>query len=74
MARRLPHPESHRPEREHEEELEIIATIDATIPGTALDKRLRREQAEAIVELIAAHLSRVHSAPHPLQKKNPKNP
>jgi len=30
--------------------------IQETIPGTALDQRLRREQTEAIPQLVAAHL------------------
>lgn len=71
MAQRLRHQRLHPPEHDYDGELEIIVTITETIPGAALDKRLRREQAEALLDLIAAHLSRVHSVPHPLAKKNP---
>ncbi len=72
MAKRLPHQQSHPPEHGPEEELGIIVAIDETIPCATLDRMLRRERTKAILELIAAHLSRVHSVPHPLAKKNPK--
>ncbi len=67
---RLPHQESHLPEHEHET-LEIVVSIDETVPGSTLDKRLRREQTKAILKLVAAHLSRVHSVPLPSDNEKP---
>jgi hypothetical protein len=71
VARPLAHQESPLAEPEHDEEREIIVTIGETIPGTALDNRLRSEQTEALVELVAAHLSRVHSVHPPSDKEKP---
>jgi hypothetical protein len=48
-----------------------IVTIDETIPGAALNERLRLEQTRAILELTAAHLSRVHIVPRPSTDHNP---
>jgi hypothetical protein len=64
VARQPAHQESHLREHDHDEELE-------TDPGTALDNRLRREQAEAFLELTAAHRSRVHGVPPPSDKEKP---
>jgi hypothetical protein len=47
-------------DRQAAEDIETIVSIEETIPGTALDQRLRREQTEAILQLLAAHSSRVH--------------
>jgi hypothetical protein len=66
-----PHQESPPREHQHEEEPEIIASIKETIPSTALDQRLRREQTEAILELISAYLSRVHSVPPTSEDEKP---
>jgi hypothetical protein len=60
-----PHQESQPREHQHEEGLEIIVSIKESIAGAVLDQRLRREQTEAILRLLAAHLSRVHSVPPP---------
>jgi hypothetical protein len=42
----------------------IVAPIAETL-------KLRAEQTKAVLNLIAAHLSRVHSVSHRPQKKNP---
>ena len=70
MATRLPHQESHLPEHEREA-LEIVVTIAETVPGSTVDERLRREQTKAILELLAAHVSRVQSGPRPLRNEKP---
>lgn len=69
MAKQPPQ-ESHLPEHDATK-LELVVTINETDNGTALDSQLRREQAEAFVELIAAHLSRVRSVPPPSDKERP---
>jgi hypothetical protein len=65
-GKRLAHRQSHLPKHEHDEELKIIGTIDATIPSSALDKRLRREQTEAILELIGAASEDVRNYSRPV--------
>jgi hypothetical protein len=53
------------------EALEIVVSIDETVPGSTLDKRLRREQTEALLQLLAAHRSQVQIAPTPGAKEKP---
>jgi hypothetical protein len=60
MASDSPQPPS---EHEHDEDLQIIVTIDETTLGTFPDGRLPREPTEAILELLTVHLSRVHIVP-----------
>jgi hypothetical protein len=53
-------------------EMEVVMSIEETTPGSDLDELLRREQTEAILELIAAHVaaqSRVHIAPRNMQNE-----
>ncbi len=55
--------------------MDIVFLIEETIPGSQLDELLRREQARAVVELIAAYtgtLSRVHSALPPPGSEKPR--
>ncbi len=73
MAKRLPHQQLDLREHEPDVGLAIIVAIDETIPGTALDEVLWREQTAAILELIAAHLSRVHSVPRNSVKEEPRD-
>jgi hypothetical protein len=48
-----------------EEGVEIVFIIEETVVGTELNALLRREQTEALLELLAAHRSRVQIAPTP---------
>jgi hypothetical protein len=36
------------------DDFEVIVCVEETQPGTALDERLRREQARALLDLLAA--------------------
>ncbi len=50
----------------------VVISIEETTPGSDLDERLRREQTEVVLELIAAHMaarSRVHIAPRNIQEQ-----
>lgn len=60
------------PER-GERDTEIIFVIDEMVRGTDLDALLRREQTEALLELLAAHRSRVHIAPWASEREKPRD-
>jgi hypothetical protein len=51
--------------------MEIVFIVEETVGGIDLDALLRREQTEALLELLAAHRSRVHIAPTPAAKGKP---
>jgi hypothetical protein len=51
----------------------MVVTIDETIPGAALDKGLGANKSKRPLELIAAHLSRVHSVPHRSEEEKPRH-
>jgi hypothetical protein len=44
-----------------DEELEVSVSIQHTTPGTAFDDRLRREQAQALLDLLASRRRRCQS-------------
>jgi hypothetical protein len=50
-------------QRGTEKVTEIVFIVEETAVGTELDAFLRREQTEALLELLAAHQSRVQIAP-----------
>jgi len=37
---------------------DIVASLEAATPGSAVDRRLRREQAQAVLDLLAASCGR----------------
>jgi hypothetical protein len=49
---------SDRPRRYPIEDLEPVFEIEFTKPGSALDARLREEQAKAVFDLLSAHKRR----------------
>ena len=51
--------------------MEIVFLVEEAVVGTELDALLRREQTEALLELLAPHRSRVHIAPTPAAKEKP---
>jgi hypothetical protein len=51
--------------------VEIVFIVEETVVGTELDALLRREQTEALFELLAAHRSRVQIAPTSATKEKP---
>ena len=51
--------------------MEIVFIVEETVVGTEFNALLRREQTEALLELLAAHRSRVQIAPTHATKENP---
>jgi hypothetical protein len=56
--------------------MEVIYSIEETVPGSALDEQLRREQTQAILDVLASwieHQSQVQSVPPAPGKKKPRH-
>jgi hypothetical protein len=54
--------------------MEVIYSIEETVPGSALDGQLRREHTQAILEFVASwieHRSQVQSVPLLPARKSP---
>jgi hypothetical protein len=71
MARRNDNRRPGPPAPRREQDTEIIFIAEETVVGTDLDALLRREQTEALLELLTAHRSRVHIVPRPPGKEKP---